>query len=110
MVEASETLRYAQRLVKECMQLVDSSVVLTTVMYADNQPSIDAVQGKRARNKHYSIKVMYLAECTENGEFSINKVNTRNNLADMLTKPLRAVRLRELLYGLLVGETSTSSF
>jgi hypothetical protein len=107
MMETSDMLLFAQRLISECMQLIDPNIVTSSILYADNQPGIDAIEGRKARNKHYSIKVMYLAECLENGLFLIKKVHTSDNMADMLTKPLRAVRLRELVYGMMIGRNST---
>jgi hypothetical protein len=112
-VETSEDLLFVKRLVAECVRIIKVSPRLTcsptvkSVLYADNQPSIDSVLHGKARNKHYSVKVLYLAECVSKGLFEIKKVHTADNKADIFTKPLRAVRMKELLQGVMIRRNRT---
>jgi hypothetical protein len=108
MVEASETLVFVKRLVSESLNFLRIGDVPSTVLLADNQPGIDAVANGKARNKHYSIKVLYLAECIDRRLFQINKVATKDNIADIFTKPLRSVRMAELLRGVMIGRKANS--
>jgi hypothetical protein len=73
------------------------------IILTDNQPALDAVQAKRGRTKHYDIKVKHIAEAIGNREFLLKYVPTSANVADVFTKPLRAVRFGELIEKLMVN-------
>jgi hypothetical protein len=66
------------------------------VILSDNQPGLDAIQAKRGRSKHYDIKVKFIAESVQRGEFLLQKIPSSANLADVFTKPLRRVRFQTL--------------
>jgi hypothetical protein len=66
------------------------------IVLSDNQPGLDAIQAKRGRNKHYDIKVKFIAESVQRGEFLLQKIPSSANLADVFTKPLRRVRFQTL--------------
>lgn len=55
------------------------------------------------RSKHIDIRYHYLREKTMNNEIELKKVASINNPADMLTKPLTALRMQHLLSLLKVG-------
>jgi hypothetical protein len=63
---------------------------------SDNQPGIDAIKARKAKRKHYDVKVKHLAESIEKGEFKIKKISTAANIADVFTKALRSVRFQSL--------------
>jgi hypothetical protein len=58
------------------------------VIYTDNQPAIDAINGN-GRNKHYDIRIKFVREHLDNGDFKLVKIPTAENVSDILTKPLR---------------------
>ena len=62
----------------------------------DNQPGLDAIKSRKGRTKHYDIKVKFIAEGIERGDFAVHKVSSWENIADAFTKPLRSVRFRAL--------------
>ena len=66
------------------------------IIFSDSQPGLDAISLKRARGKHYDIKVKYIAEGVAAGEFSLRYIPTSSNVADVFTKALRAVRFNAL--------------
>ena len=54
------------------------------------------------RSKHYAIEYHWLREYVQSGEVVLNKIDTKYQLADLLTKSLSGenfVRLRKLLMG-----------
>jgi hypothetical protein len=61
-----------------------------TVVYEDNQAAIAMVaSGENAkRAKYYQMKVCFLQEQQELGEFNFSKVGTAHQLADVFTKAL----------------------
>jgi hypothetical protein len=68
----------------------------TPIIYSDNQPGLDAVKAKRARTKHYDVKIKFIAQGVENGDFVLQKIATSVNVADVFTKALRTARFRAL--------------
>ena len=64
------------------------------IICSDNQPAIDAVLNGKGRTKHYDLRIKFLSTGMVQGMFAILKVSTRDNLADIFTKVLRAVRFR----------------
>jgi hypothetical protein len=61
-----------------------------TVVYEDNQAAIAMAQGTEnaKRAKHYQLKVCFLQEQRELGEYVYEKVSTDDQLADTFTKAL----------------------
>lgn len=59
-----------------------------------------------SRSKHIDIKYHYVREQVENGIIDTRRVDTKDNLADMLTKPLNAQALKQIVgkAGLVEGE------
>jgi hypothetical protein len=66
------------------------------VIFSDNQPGLDAIKSRKAKRKHYDVKVKHLAEAIDTREFKLQKIATSENIADVFTKPLRSVRFRYL--------------
>ncbi|KNZ76962.1 Copia protein [Termitomyces sp. J132] len=71
-------------------------------MFCDNKAAILLSEDPtaHARVKHFDIKYHFIRERTHNGEIAIKYVNTRDNIADMFTKPLPKplfVRLQHML-------------
>ena len=60
-----------------------------TIVHEDNSAALAIVHGENAkRTKHYQIKVHFLREQKERGEFEYEKVTTKEQLADAFTKAL----------------------
>jgi hypothetical protein len=76
------------------VQSIFGEKVQVPVIFSDNQPGIDAIKSGRARTKHYDVKVKFIAEAIQMGEFQLRKVSTVNNIADVFTKALRGNKFR----------------
>jgi len=65
-----------------------------SIIMEDNQSTIKQVYGniKHNHSKHINPKFHYTREQIENGNISVKYVNTKDNIADLLTKPLGSVQ------------------
>ena len=71
-------------------------------VFCDNQPAVKLSKNPEfhRRTKHFDIEVHYVRELQEKGEIEVCEVDTRNQLADIFTKPLKPdnfIRLREMI-------------
>jgi hypothetical protein len=59
-------------------------------MFSDSQSAIYLTKDQmfHARTKHIEIKYHYVRDEIEKGKLKVCKINTHNNPADMLTKPV----------------------
>jgi hypothetical protein len=48
------------------------------------------------RSKHIRVRHHFIRDCLEEGSIKAGYINTKNQLADLLTKPLRRIRFLEL--------------
>ena len=69
----------------------------------DNQPGLDAIKSRKGRTKHYDIKIKFISEGIDNGEYTLAKVSTSANLADIFTKAVRAGRFKELVRAIMTN-------
>jgi hypothetical protein len=71
------------------------------VVWCDNAAAIAFAQGNRTskNSKHIRLAHHVAKDAVERGEMDLRKVDTANNLADMLTKPLSKAHLEELRAG-----------
>ena len=62
----------------------------STVMYQDNDPAIQQIQDVKgtAKSKHYLVKLRYIQELLHLGIIHMNPIDTKENIADLYTKPL----------------------
>ena len=63
------------------------------VIYCDNQAAISACSFHkvfRARSKHLDIKILWMRHQVQDGKISLKYINTSENPADLMTKPLPA--------------------
>ena len=67
-------------------------------LMVDNQPAIVLTKNSvlHDRSKHIDVKFHFLRDCVNGGQIVIEFVETGRQLADVLTKPLRLLRLTEL--------------
>ena len=67
-------------------------------LMVDNQPAIALAKNPvlHDRSKHIDVKFHFLRDYVDRGQIVIEFVKTGRRLADVLTKPLRRLRLMEL--------------
>ena len=67
-------------------------------LMVDNQPAIALAKNPvlHDQSKHIDMKFHFLRDCVDGGQIVIEFVETARQLADVLTKPLRRLRLMEL--------------
>ena len=67
-------------------------------LMVDNQPAIALAKNLvlHDRSKHIDVKFHFLRDCVDGWQIVIEFVETGRQLADVLTKPLRRLRLSEL--------------
>ena len=70
----------------------------TPVLYADNQSAIKLVKNPEfhKRTKHIDVRYHYIREKFNEGVFSLEYVCSKEQLADVLTKPTPQTRFQEL--------------
>jgi hypothetical protein len=93
-MEMSYSLMIARNLVAELWNVQLHSIV--TTMFVDNQPAIDAIGNGRGRTRHYDVKLKFIQQCLIERKFQLKKIDTKQNLADILTKPLRKLQFEYL--------------
>ena len=64
-------------------------------LMVDNQPAIALAKNPilHDRSKHIDVKFHFLRDCVDEGQIVIEFVETGQQLADILTKPLGRLRL-----------------
>lgn len=85
----------------------------TTTIYEDNQAAIKLSKNPitHNRSKHIDVKYHAIREAVENGQVELLYLETKNMLADCMTKPLNGSQLRHLgeLMGLTIKSDQLSS-
>jgi hypothetical protein len=68
-------------------------------VYYDSQIAIHLAKNQvhHARTKHIDIRFHFIREIIGNGEISLQKVDTKDNPADMLTKILLVIKFNHCL-------------
>ena len=60
-----------------------------TPIYEDSSSAVAfAKQGMGQRSLHYEVKYLYVTELEKSGEISVRKIDTKQQIADVLTKPV----------------------
>ena len=65
------------------------------LVYEDNKPVIDMLKSDKLvfhSTKHINPRFHFVKDLYKNGIINIDKIDTDNNLADMLTKPLTVIK------------------
>jgi hypothetical protein len=67
-------------------------------VFEDNSGALEIakVHKYRPRTKHLNVKLHHFCDYVTRGEISINPINTKDQLADYLTKPVTAETLQRL--------------
>jgi len=90
-IELAEGLRYKLR-------MFGVPVDGPTLIYCDNQSVVHGAQNPTStlKKKHFSISFHKVRECVAASIVENHKVNTKDNLADLLTQPLSGIRTQAL--------------
>ena len=74
----------------------------TITLHEDNQAAIALSKNPQFhdRTKHIQVKYHWIREQISNGTFKLTYINTKNQLADLLTKALQGFVLRPLYWRL----------
>ena len=83
--------------------LVDNEIVTKDIsILCDNKGAIDLSKNpvQHARTKHIEICHHFLRDNIQKGNISIEKVSSKDNIADILTKPLKREPFNLLRLGL----------
>ncbi|KAE9286444.1 hypothetical protein PF008_g26661 [Phytophthora fragariae] len=91
--------------VKECVWMrrllkdIGAEQVGATVIYEDNQGAMALAKnvGYQARTKHIDIRYHFIREKVVSNEVELEYVDTKNQLADFMTKGLSSKTLRYLM-------------
>ena len=73
-----------------CFEL-QRSIDLPAIIFEDNSPAVqltESISAKAKKSKHFGMLVNFIKEQVLSGLVSIRKVDSADNVADMLTKPL----------------------
>ena len=93
LAEAAKEAMWMTRLLEDLKQVTD-----TVVIYKDNQSCIHVLQNgsHSLRTKHIDIKHNFVCELLKTKNITIQYCPFGDTIADLLTKPLEAVRLNKL--------------
>jgi hypothetical protein len=88
--EACKELLWLEKLCEEFSIETDKPI-----SFSDNQSAICLTNGNSShRTKHIDIKYHYVRDYVDQGKFKLQYISTDNNIADILTKPLNGVRIK----------------
>jgi hypothetical protein len=64
----------------------------------DNKSALDLAKKRifHERNKHIWVRYHFIRDCLEEGNFKACYINIKDQLADLLTKPLGRIKFIEL--------------
>jgi hypothetical protein len=94
MTEAATELVY----IKQIFDFLEIQVKLPMILRCDNQGAIFLAKNETSsRTKHIDVRYHYIRELVENGVIAIEYVNTKENIADALTKNLPGDQYERLL-------------
>ena len=89
---------------KVTCDIITSPPIVTCKVFEDNQSCIAVAESKKppTRTKHIAIKYHHFRSLVENDTIKINYIDTKKQLADILTKPVensQFFKLRFMLMG-----------
>jgi hypothetical protein len=90
-------------LTKACQEL-GYEIPASRRVFVDNQAEVQWIQGSvsNKRSRHIDVRFYRARHLQESGEVSVLHVGTKDNVADILTKPLAAAEFRRLA-GMILG-------
>src|SRR6218665_98731 len=93
LTEAAQEALWMRRLLEE----LDQEVVKPTVLFEDNQSCIKLLQNEKSshRTKHVATKFHFVRDFYKSKELDVKYCPSDRMIADLLTKPLEAVKTRQ---------------
>jgi hypothetical protein len=101
-------LVWLQDLYKELGQCLNPAVI-----HEDNQPVVQAIENYGSKTTQLRDTLRTVAKCSEwieDGIFTLEKVDTNDNIADIFTKPLNEIKFLPFRTFLLGASTSVQAF
>jgi hypothetical protein len=99
--ELSDVFLMIKAVVSEFLVFLFVDEFFSCTIFSDSQSGLQAIEKGTGRTKHFHIKIKHISQLVSQKEFDLRKVASKDNLADICTKPLRRIRLRELVQQLL---------
>lgn len=96
MTEATKELIWFDNILKECsFKGLLPPLEQKSILYVDNQSTINFVKSpvENSRTKHIDVKLFFVRELICKELFEIMYVKSKNNMADVFTKPLTKFNL-----------------
>ena len=83
---------------KPILNIPDSDLLIRCILFEDNMGAeeLAKIPKNRPRTKHIAVKYHHFREAVRNGNLKVVRVDTRNQLADIFTKPLATLPLEHL--------------
>ena len=93
MCKAVQEMLWVKNILQEMKVPIQETIIL-----CDSQPAIKMINrpGISGRTKHLDLKLQFVKQRANKGEFNIEYVSTDKNLADILTKSLRGNKFKQL--------------
>ena len=98
MTDAVKELIWFNRILQECVnRKVINESKLQPDLFVDNLATIDFVKSpiENHRTKHIDVKLFFIRDLFFQDNFNIKYVNSKDNIADALTKPSTKFELKK---------------
>ena len=98
MTEAAKEMLWFSRILDECVEKgIVRQGVEKSILYVDNMATISFVKSpiENYRTKHIDIKLFFVRDLLYKNVFEVKYVRSKENLADVFTKPLTKFELRK---------------
>lgn len=100
LTEATKELIWLQNILNECKtyELISENII-KAVLLIDNQAAIDFVKSpvENYRTKHIDVKLFFVRDLIYQELFHVKYVQSKNNCADIFTKPLTKSDLQRFI-------------
>ena len=85
-------------MVQQILTHLGCSTSTSTTLFLDSQSAIALAKNPivHGRSKHIDVYFHFVRDCIANGRISLEYCPTRDNIADLLTKPLPSPTLEHL--------------
>lgn len=96
MTEVSKELVWFDNILQECFSKnLIKDPLLKPILYVDNQAAINFVKSpiENSRSKHIDVKLLFIRELVLKDVFQVLYVRSKENLADVFTKPMTRLEL-----------------
>ena len=104
LTDAAKEMLWFDRILNETINLkIISDIKSRSKLYVDNIAAIDFVKSQieNHRTKHIDVKLFFVRDLIYKGTFDIKYIKSKQNLADIFTKPLtknELINFREIIF------------